>query len=230
MTGPNHPDDELLECERVLELIPTFVDGETSEALAAQVRQHLMGCPGCRMAAQEETNLKQWFEPLAGEAGRADIEVPAGFAARVTAMAFADETGDEFAAAAGESTDPVMPARALAAVGHERRGPRALAPSRPQESRSDARGFLVGLTAAAAVLMVTFTLMLAQGDRVDVGDGTLSADTPLEEALRKLDEQNKAELEALERAAAEASDPQAAEQGSSAVDQPREPDSEDDAR
>lgn len=229
MTGPNHPDRESLECEHVLELIPTFVDGETSEALSAQVRQHLMGCPDCRMATQEETNLKQWFEPLAGEAGRADIEVPAGFAARVTAMAFAGEAGKEHPVAAGSSAEPVMPARASNSNGHERRGLRALGPVGPQASRSEARGFLVGLTAVAAVLMVTFTLMLAQGDRVDVGDGPLSADTPLEEALRKLDEQNKAELEALERAAEEATHPQTSD-GPSSSDEGEPRESEGDAR
>lgn len=215
-------------CERVLELVPTFVDDEASESLASAVRKHLIDCADCRVVVQEEKSLRLWFDPIAGEAGRADIVVPEGFAARVTAMAF---SGAESSPAVTDEGGPTHMAGARQdgrSDTHEvRRGPRLL---RSLESASGANasqaqaeipderssiGFMVGLTAVAAALMVTFTLMLAHDSRLDVGDGPLSADKPLAETLLELEAQNAAELEALKQSTEKAIvDPAAPGEGS----------------
>ena len=202
-------------CERVLELVPTFVDGEASESLASAVRKHLIDCGDCRVVVQEEKSLRQWFEPIAGEAGRTDIIVPQGFAARVTAMAF-DRAGSSGQGAFDPSTANVTLTQHLAgsrSESQERRGPRLLRPlegSRSAGPERNSLGFLIGLTSVAAALMVTFTLMLAQDKRLDVGDAPLSADAPLDETLRELEALNEAEMQTLENAAARTENPDGA--------------------
>lgn len=73
----------------------------------------------------------------------------------------------------------------------------------------------MGLTAAAAALMMTFTLMLAQDNHPDIGDGPLHADeADLDEILRELDEQNAMEIEAAKlKAALEQNDLDASQPG-----------------
>jgi hypothetical protein len=171
--------DASMDCERAIELVPTFVDGEASESLASAMRQHLIDCYDCRSAVQEESGLRQWFEPLAGEAGLAGVEVPEGFAARVTQLAVSESAVRSvdlhaFRGSTGEERERRAP-RPLRSVGAEA----------PTESNS--LGFLMGMTALAAALMVSFTLMLAQDSRVDVGDKPLSAGESLEEGLRKIE-------------------------------------------
>ena len=112
--------DASMDCERAMVLVPTVVDGEASESLASAMRQHLIDCYDCRSAVQEETGLRQWFEPLAGEAGLAGVSVPAGFAARVTELAFASADSDEVAADARTGAHGVAP---TARTSQERRGP-----------------------------------------------------------------------------------------------------------
>lgn len=196
--------ESTMPCERVLDLVPTFVDGEASESLAGAVRKHVIDCADCRVALQEEASLRQWFEPIAGEAGRSDIVVPEGFAARVTAMAFGEATSVGAGAVAADLGAPGHSA-ASRSESQGRRGLRLLRPVEPSGSvdrgtshERNSLGFLIGLTGAAAALMVTFTLMLAQDKRLDVGDAPLSADAPLEETLRELEAQNEAELKALD--------------------------------
>ena len=199
--------DASMDCERALELVPTFVDGEASESLAGAMRKHLMECHDCRSAVQEETGLHQWFEPLAGEAGLADVEVPPGFAARVTELAFGE------LALAGSSAGSSAGSHAFqsgGALGQERRGPRPLRSVSPaastapgeqaeEQEESSTLGFLMGMTAMAAALMVGFTLMLAQDSRPEVGDKPLSATSfSLEEGLREIEAENAAQAAALE--------------------------------
>ena len=194
--------DGSMDCERALELVPTFVDGEASESLASAMRKHLLDCHDCRGAVQEETGLRQWFEPLAGEAGRADVEVPAGFAARVTEQAFATASGSN------SGPKPLHAFKAGVSEGQERRGPRALPPvsAAPQAGQladrkeSSSLGFLMGMTAAAAALMMTFTLMLAQDDRLEVGPRPLDAAVTLEEGLREIEAENAAQAAELKEA------------------------------
>ena len=214
--NPNSQDaGATMACERVLELVPTFVDGEASESLSSSVRKHLIDCAECRVVVQEEKSLRQWFEPIAGEAGRMDVEVPEGFAARVASMAFAG-SGAAGPSPAGSPIHGVGSHERQNTPGRqntqERRGPRLLrsldagaspgdsfeAPARPERN---SLGFVISMTAAAAALMVSFTLMLAQDKRQDVGDAPLSADKPLEETLRDLKAINELEIEAMETAA-----------------------------
>ena len=201
--------DGSMDCERALELVPTFVDGEASESLASAMRKHLLDCHDCRGAVQEETGLRQWFEPLAGEAGRADIEVPAGFAARVTEQAFAAASGSNSGSNSGPKPLHAFKAGAGAGEGQERRGPRALPPVSAvslagspdgllaDRKESNSLGFLMGMTAAAAALMMAFTLMLAQDDRLEVGPRPLDAAVTLEEGLREIEAENAAQAAKL---------------------------------
>ena len=57
-----------MECIEARPLIPSYLDGELSEAQARPLRKHLLDCPECRSGAQGEKNLKRWFvqeEPVA---------------------------------------------------------------------------------------------------------------------------------------------------------------------
>lgn len=86
-----------MECRDVRPLIPVYLDGELTEAQAAPLRQHLMDCPACRSAVQDERSLKAWFVE------QRPVEVPAGFAARVARRALAGDTGERFEAPAVEA-------------------------------------------------------------------------------------------------------------------------------
>jgi len=74
-----------MNCHDSRSLIPSYIDGELSEAQAAPLRQHLMDCPTCRRATSGQKAIGRWFktEPAS------DIPVPPDFAARVTRLAFA---------------------------------------------------------------------------------------------------------------------------------------------
>jgi anti-sigma factor RsiW len=75
-------------CEDALVLVPSYLDGELSEAQASPLRAHLLDCPACREEAKQGKTLKRWFEPRS-----AAVPVPAGFAARVARRAFAGDQG-----------------------------------------------------------------------------------------------------------------------------------------
>jgi len=83
------------DCKEARPLIPSYADGELSEAQAGLLRKHLLECSSCRLLAQDEKALKSWF------AGSAATAVPAGFAERVVRRAFAGDTGEHSGAAAG---------------------------------------------------------------------------------------------------------------------------------
>jgi len=75
-------------CDDARTLVPSYLDGELSEAQASPLRAHLLDCPSCREVAKEEKTLKRWF----------DVELPAlavptGFGARVARRAFAGDPG-----------------------------------------------------------------------------------------------------------------------------------------
>ena len=95
-------------CDVVLALVPTFVDGEVTDGVAGTVRRHLMDCPACRNAVQEEQTLRQWF--VAGP----EVEVPKGFAAHVARRAFAGDVGLEPAPTPAAATPEPPPGRVLA--------------------------------------------------------------------------------------------------------------------
>src|SRR5687767_11962997 len=74
-------------CRDASALIPSYLDGELTEAQAAPLRKHLLSCQACRGSAQSEKNLKRWFVEAETPA------VPKDFAARVARRAFAGDRG-----------------------------------------------------------------------------------------------------------------------------------------
>jgi anti-sigma factor RsiW len=75
-------------CEAARALVPSYLDGELSEAQASPLRAHLLDCPACRETAKEGKALSRWFV-----AESEVVTVPAGFAARVARRAFAGDPG-----------------------------------------------------------------------------------------------------------------------------------------
>jgi anti-sigma factor RsiW len=75
-------------CRDASALIPSYLDGELTEAQAAPLRKHLLSCQACRGSAQSEKNLKRWFVEAEAPA------VPKDFAARVARRAFAGDRGE----------------------------------------------------------------------------------------------------------------------------------------
>ena len=75
-------------CDDARALVPSYLDGELSEAQASPLRAHLLDCPACRGVAKEGKALRRWFE-----FEPAPVSVPAGFAARVARRAFAGDPG-----------------------------------------------------------------------------------------------------------------------------------------
>src|SRR5260221_648219 len=63
-----------MECQNSRSMIPSYLDGELTEAQAGPLRQHLLGCQACRGSAQDLKNVKRWFLRSATAAG------PKGFA------------------------------------------------------------------------------------------------------------------------------------------------------
>ncbi len=84
-----------MECQNARSMIPSYCDGELSEAQAGPLRQHLLDCQPCRGSAQDLKNLKRWF------AAPVKAAVPQGFAARVARRAFQGDTGELVTAGAG---------------------------------------------------------------------------------------------------------------------------------
>jgi predicted anti-sigma-YlaC factor YlaD len=77
-----------MECQNARSMIPSYCDGELTEAQAGPLRQHLLGCQPCRGSAQDLKNLKRWFAPSEAAV------VPRGFAARVARRAMQGDTGE----------------------------------------------------------------------------------------------------------------------------------------
>lgn len=75
-------------CDDARVLVPSYLDGELSEAQASPLRAHLLDCPSCREVAKEGKALQRWFE-----FEPAPVSIPAGFAARVARRAFAGDPG-----------------------------------------------------------------------------------------------------------------------------------------
>lgn len=165
-----------MQCNQTQTLIPSYLDGELSEAQAAPLRKHLLDCQPCRAAAQGGKALKRWFvedEPMA---------IPAGFAARVARRAFAGDTG----------TGEAFTTTATVAAG----------PARDEDGRENGREggrllhFVLWTTAAAAGLLLTLSIGLR--DLTLPGTRNVQADsTPeqlsVDQALEKLDDLNRAE-------------------------------------
>jgi anti-sigma factor RsiW len=79
-----------MECNQAGPLIPSYLDGELSEAQAGPLRRHLLDCHACRSSAQSGKNLKRWF--VKDDA----VAIPRDFAARVARRAFAGDRGERY--------------------------------------------------------------------------------------------------------------------------------------
>lgn len=164
-------------CEHARSLIASYLDGELSEAQAAPLRRHLLGCQPCRTETQSEKAFKRWFVDEGAPA------VPAGFAARVARRARAGDTGST-PVAVGTGGALVQP-RPGAAYEADR-----------------VRRFVLGLTAAAALVVIFLSLglrdsSLPHGGRLMADDRT---PLPLERALEQLDRLEREEARAREAA------------------------------
>lgn len=169
-----------IDCERALELLPRYGDGELSESTSAVLRHHLMACPACRSVAAEQRSLARWFEPTE------PVAVPVDFAARVAAAIQASpraDAGPAVASAAGFAADGTgSPA--------EDRG----AALQSTREAGPVRDFVLFLTAAAAVALFALSIVIGLGGKPE--EETLSA-SEVTEVLRMLEATREAlELEA----------------------------------
>jgi anti-sigma factor RsiW len=96
-------------CDDARVLVPSYLDGELSEAQASPLRAHLLACPACREVAKEGKTLKRWFA-----APPERVRVPDGFAARVARRAFAGDPGLLVPEAGPARQRPLLPFLLLA--------------------------------------------------------------------------------------------------------------------
>jgi len=160
-----------MHCTDARPLVPSYLDGELSEAQAGPLRKHLLACQACRAGAQAGKNVKRWFEPTE------PVAVPRDFAARVTRLAFA---GVE---AVAESEEREMaPARTPVA-------PALVQRAEPAQQDGRILAFVLRLTVAAAVLALLASVAIQSLRRPSSAE--LRADDrrvmTLDQALDKLD-------------------------------------------
>ena len=160
-----------MDCRQAEPLIPSYLDGELSEVRAAPLRRHLLDCQTCRAGAQGEKNLKRWFAPAAA------AEVPKGFAARVARRAFAGDAGE------GSLGDVVLRPHASPAI-------------RSVESEERILQFVLGLTAAAALVVIALAVSMRSWS-LPSGTSLRATDSrdqiSVEAAIERLDRLNRAE-------------------------------------
>lgn len=144
-----------MNCHDSRTLIPSYLDGELSEHQAAPLRQHLLDCQACRKAASGQKALGRWFE----HEPASDVAVPAGFAERVTRLAFAG-------AVPRSSEEPLETAGATEAT---------------------LQSTVLWMTAAAAAVLLVVSGMLAQLPRGDGSNLRAGEDQTLEETLEEID-------------------------------------------
>jgi hypothetical protein len=174
-----------MECQNARPLIPSYLDGELTEAQAAPLRKHLLDCQPCRASAQGEKNMKRWFvEPAA-------VAIPRDFAARVARRAFAEaamEAAGGLAAPLPAHAATYMPGPSL--VTTPQRGGTSLR-AVPKADERNLR-FVLSLTAVAAAVLVMLSIgirsmTLPAGAKLMADDHkTLSYD----QALQDLDQLN----------------------------------------
>ena len=144
-----------MNCNDSRTLIPSYLDGELSEHQAAPLRQHLMDCQPCRKAASGQKALGRWFE----HEPTSDVAVPAGFAERVTRLAFAG-------AVPRSSEEPLEAAT---------------------RAEASLQSTVLWMTAAAAAVLLVVSGMLAQLPRGDGSNLRAGEDQTLEETLEEID-------------------------------------------
>lgn len=200
-----------MNCNDAHPLIPSYLDGELSEAQAGPLRKHLLACQTCRTGAQSDKNLKRWFVASAA------VPVPRDFAARVARRAFAGDRGLETMPALVASSERGLAlAHAHSATELTVRAGRA-APalehgvSRHGASQPDGRifQFVLRLTAVAATLLFVFAIAMRQtslpsGEALRADTGATLTNEQVLERLEKLNRRAPNEPTALEAARPEA--------------------------
>ncbi|MBL8861948.1 MAG: zf-HC2 domain-containing protein [Planctomycetes bacterium] len=169
-----------MDCSDARPLVPSYLDGELTEAQAGPLRKHLLACQPCRAGAQAQKNLKRWFAPSE------PVAVPRDFSARVARLAFSGAAGVDEAAAGRED--------------HGRRGSLA-APAAawrvaaPRSTETPVLQFVLRLTVAAAVLALLASVAI-QGLRRPSSAELRADDRPtmtLDQALERLDRLERAD-------------------------------------
>jgi hypothetical protein len=191
-----------MNCNQAQPLVPSYLDGELSEAQAGPLRKHLLDCQPCRASAQGDKNLKRWF--VEDEA----LAIPRDFASRVAHRALSGERGE---------------ARHFESLPRERFG---IASPIAGAGRRDENGlrFILQLTALAAGAL--FLVSLAIGSWKLPSGSRMQADSTrepkLDRAIEELDRLNDAEKRTIVAPpstgaaahATESSDPRAKDAGS----------------
>jgi anti-sigma factor RsiW len=158
-----------MECQNAHPLIPSYLDGELTEAQAAPLRKHLLDCQPCRGSAQSDKNMKRWFvEPAA-------VAVPRDFASRVARRAFAGDRGERY-------SEPVV------------RGPVPLQAVGKADERN--MRFVLTMTALAATVLLCFAIAI-KSLSLPTGAELRADDQPslsVDQALQRLDELNRTQL------------------------------------
>ncbi len=160
-------------CNDARPMIPSYLDGELTEAQAAPLRKHLLECQPCRASAQDQKNVTRWFQ--VAKSAEAAVPVPRDFAARVARRAFQGDSGT------------LTSAPALPTVVKE---------------RSEARHLRLVLTLTAAAAAVVLIVSMAIRQMTLPSSQDLRADdkkdvvVPLPEAIQELDRLNARERDA----------------------------------
>ncbi|MBL4769581.1 MAG: zf-HC2 domain-containing protein [Planctomycetes bacterium] len=159
-----------MRCEQSERWISMGADQELSVQEVGLLREHLGQCTPCQALADESRDLGRWFVTAP------QAPVPAGFAERVVAAAF---------------EAPVDVAK----------GPRGLVQggtvSAAEAGGSRMQGFVLQLTALAALLLVALAFALADKRASETND--LHADpTSIESVIEGLDQLNSEEAKGLE--------------------------------
>lgn len=150
-----------LNCKNTRTLIPSYLDGEVSEAQAAPLRRHLLSCPACRELAKSETALQRWFAPPAVH------KATPGFSSRVAQAAFhPDEAREEEGATL--LPHPSVPARAALSDSGSAAGLALVGAGAALEERSTQQ-FVLLLTAAAAAVLLLLAVALQRNALPSMG-------------------------------------------------------------
>ena len=172
-------------CESVRSLLSGYLDGELSEEQAAPLRAHLLDCRACRETVQEGRVIGRWFV----RAQPAAVEIPQGFAARTARRAFAGDPGHSAAGVlAGSEAEALVRAAA----------------------RGSLLPFVLRLSAAAAVLLFAFSLLI-RNESLPRGSEMEAQERHFWEDPAFMEDWERQELEAQGRTPADAVDPAALE-------------------
>ncbi len=153
-----------MKCDVALPLVPRYLDGELTEEDAGPLRGHLLACPSCRTAVQEDTALRAWF------VATPEVAVPADFAAHVTRRAFAGDRG-------------AVPTAAR---------PRTESADRGREDTGRLLQFTVQAVAIAAAVLIVLSIAIRRLE-LPSGADLKADDASKEQAIEALEALNRAE-------------------------------------